>query len=153
MKWFLAAAAVLVPALAHADSQVDLLNRLHREALTRIELATLAHERGQSAFPDAVANDQRVLDQAIVDYAKQSGIALEPAGAAVPGELHRLRGEAFDRRLLAYVADSSQLLIDAMQLQRGQGDVQFRRVLNRALGTYREQKRAADRLLRAVPSA
>jgi hypothetical protein len=153
------AAAVLLPALALAqgDGQVALLSRLHQEAATRSQLGDVVRLKGSAkgvtTFASTFANDWRVIDQAVLEYARDNGLALVPVQS--DGQIERLKtlhGATLDHRFLAYVSLSSQALADQVAAERGQGDASFKRVVNRSLATLREHRREADRLLREVPS-
>jgi predicted outer membrane protein len=154
-----AAALLLSSALAAAsDAPQAMLSRLHAQATSRIDLGDLVRVRGSQAavttFAATVADDQRHLDAAVLQYAKDNDITLEPMGLdPEAAQVGALEGPELDHRFLAYIIDSSATLVRDLEKVEGQGDPAYRRVLNHALSCYRDHRARADRLLRAVPQA
>lgn len=158
MKAVLAVAVLLTAPLAFArgDAQTRLLSQLHQESVTSIEVGQLTLLHGSSkavvSFAANVARGQRQLNEAVVEYAKANACPLEPVTASPAAQpLRKLQGPELDRAFLVYVAETSDAMIAALRVTGGEGDPHFKRVVNRALATYREQRRVADRLLREVP--
>ncbi len=148
----------LPAAAAELVSPSDCVKRLHAASLERIQWGDLALDNSRddaiTRFGELLARQERELDRAVVDYAKANEIELPqrpPPGRNEP--LERLEGPAFDTAFLARVAQSNKENISFLMRTREQyADPTFRRLVNKALATYRDSQRELEKLYEELPA-
>lgn len=145
-------------AAAELVSPNECVKRLHAASLERIHWGDLArdhsHDDAVIRFGELIAKQERELDRAVVDYAKANEIALPERPAPVRNEpLERLEGPAFDTAFLARVAQSNKENISFLLRTREQyADPTFRRLVNKALASYRDSQRELEKLYEELPA-
>ena len=151
---------LLSPAAFAAEllSQGDLLKRIHEANLQRVGWGELAQAQSQeeaiSGYGEQLAARNGELDKAVLAYAKLTDVTLPesaPLGRDEP--LGRLNGPAFDSAFLSRVATSNKQLISLLERTRHQhSDPLFRRLVNKALSTYRDDQRELEKLHEELPA-
>jgi predicted outer membrane protein len=147
---------------AEADRELvspnECLKRLHDSSRQRIEWGDLAKQRGADedviAFGELLSRRDGELDKALVEYAKANEIPLPDRLPTTRDEpLNRLEGSAFDTAFLSRVAQSNKTMIAFLERSREQyGDATFRRLVNKALATYRDSQRELEKLYENLPA-
>ena len=139
-------------------SQGDLLKRLHDANQQRIGWGALARDISPTdavnGYGEQLARRDAELDRAVTEYAKETQVALPDRGGAPRDEpLGRLEGSAFDAAFLSRMATSNKAMISLLERTRGQySDALFRRLVNKALATYRDDQRELEKLYEELPA-
>jgi predicted outer membrane protein len=141
-------------------SQSQVLDRLHRVSLNRVELGNLAQTHAKSEkvkhFGEKMAKDFTDIDQQVIDYAKGHDIVLSEATASKEGKqakeekmtsLGKLQGEEFDKKFLSATIESGHRITSQLEAAKGKyEDAKFDRVLGKAIDTLKQYQRDAEKL-------
>ena len=162
MGCFLVVLSLALPLSASTPPELvspnDTVKRLHASSQERITWGELArdhsHEDSIVRFGELLAKMDRELDKAVVEYARENEIVLPEQPLPTRDEpLGRLEGPAFDTAFLARVAQSNKHMIAFLTRTREQyADPTFRRLVNKALSTYRDSQRELEKLYEEMPA-
>jgi putative membrane protein len=139
-----------------AESEQNSAEKVAQDSIAEIDLGELAKERAQSdevkQFAQRMIDDHGKANEQLEEIAKNKGVALPTeAGeehSKVRAELADLKGEEFDQKYMAAMAEDHQKAVDLFQKQSEEGqDAELKSFAEQTLPIIKEHLTQAQSMV------